>query len=67
MAGAYTTLKVSPEEHQALLALLRFLAGKIPEDQFRAVLKAQGRRIPDEMPLDKFLGPIADQLLGSFS
>lgn len=67
MAGAYTTLKVSPEEHQALVALLRFLAGKIPEDQFRAVLKAQGRNIPDDIPLDRFLGLVADQMLGPFS
>jgi hypothetical protein len=43
MAGAFTTVKVPPEDHQALQALLRYLAGKITEDQFRAILQAQGR------------------------
>ena len=65
MAGAFTTLKISPEEHQALLALLRYLGGKIPEDQFRAVLKAQGRKISDDIATDRVVPVIADQLIGA--
>ena len=66
MAGAYTTLRVIPEDHQALLALLRYLAGKVDEPTFRAVLASQGRKIPAEIAIDRVVGPIADQLLGAF-
>lgn len=70
MAGAYTTLKVPPEDHQALQALLRYLTGKggrggITTEQFRAVLQAQGRTI-SAVPDDDLVAAIADMLVRVF-
>ena len=65
MAGAFTTLKISPEDHQAILALLRYLAAKITDGQFRAILMAQGRKIPDDIATDRVVPVIADQLIGA--
>ncbi len=66
MAGAFTTIKVPPEDHQALQALLKYLTGKVTADQFRAVLQAQGRNIANT-PDDDLVAAIADLLVRVFS
>ena len=67
MAGAYTTLKLSPGDHQTLQVLLKFLAGKVSEGEFRAVLSSQGRftRIPGEVPMEKIVSLTAESLIGT--
>ncbi|KKM98470.1 hypothetical protein LCGC14_1157760 [marine sediment metagenome] len=70
MAGAFTTLKVPPEDHQALQALLKYLMGKggmggITMDQFRAVLQTQGRSVANT-PDEDLVAAMADMLVRVF-
>ncbi|KKN20124.1 hypothetical protein LCGC14_0938670 [marine sediment metagenome] len=65
MTGAYTTLKVAPADHQALLTLLGFLAGKVTEEQFRAVLQAQGRTTAGDG--QDIAAAMAEMLIRAFS
>lgn len=60
---ATTTLKLEASEHQALVALLHFLAHKISEDEFKAILTAQGRKVKG-IPSDRVVEVVADQLVG---
>lgn len=62
MAGAFTTLKLTTNDHQTLKVLLQYLGGKVSEEEFRAVLNSQGRRVPKEMTIDKVINILADQL-----
>ncbi len=68
MVGAFTTLKVAPSDHQALIALLKFLSRKITPEEFRSVLTAQGRSVgrKDTDP-SNVAQMIADYLIGPFS
>ena len=63
MAGAYTTLKLSPADHQAIRVLLGYLAGKVTEEGLRAVLITQGRRVPSEMPVENIVSFTAESLI----
>lgn len=65
MAGAFTTLKLSPEDHQALLSLLRYLGGKITGEQLRVVLASQGRKISPDIATEQVVSVMADQLIGA--
>ena len=68
MAGSFTTVKMNPEDHQALLALLRFLAGKITAPEFLAVLSAQGRPIRADTPgekVDEVVEMVAETLINA--
>ena len=67
MAGASVTLKMGPKEHQALQALLKFLARMVDETTFRAVLASQGGRILPEVPIDRVLRELADELISAVS
>ena len=66
---AQTTLKVSPVDHQALIALLQYLSGMVEEDQFRAVLATQGRHYASQttvLPSEKLVELTAEAILPKF-
>ena len=62
--AAYTTLKMVPADHQALQALLQFLAGRIDIAGFRVVLLSQGRRV-ENIPDDRLVADMAGLLLNA--
>lgn len=69
MQRAQTSIKVSPIDHQALIALLQMLSGKIDEDQFRAVLATQSRHYAIQTAVlrgDKLVELTAEALLPKF-
>ncbi|KKL83411.1 hypothetical protein LCGC14_1974950 [marine sediment metagenome] len=62
---AQVTVKVSPEQHETLTAVLRFLNKHQSEDAevlLRATLRSQGRKI-DKQDLDLVLAYIAEESL----
>ena len=60
MARAETTIKMSPEGHQALVAVLRHLAGKVDEETLVAVLRSQGRPVN---VADRMVAYVAESVL----
>ena len=62
--AAYTTLKMVPADHQALQALLQFMARRIDMAGFRAVLLAQGRKV-EKIPDDELVTDMAGLLINA--
>ena len=62
--AAYTTLKLVPADHQALQALLQFMARRIDMAGFRAVLLSQGRRV-ENIPDEDLVADMAGLLLNA--
>ena len=49
--SAQTLFKMSPADHQCLVALLRYLGGEGTEDELRAIVQASGRNLRNDIHL----------------
>lgn len=63
MEKASTTLKMTPSEHQRLVAQLQFRAKAITEEQFRAILVSSGWEMAVGWPIDRIDQTLAESLL----
>ena len=48
--AAVVTLKIDTQDHQALVALLKYQAGTITAEEFTTILKCQGRCVRPVTP-----------------
>jgi hypothetical protein len=60
---ASTTLKMTPEEHRELVALLQFQARTITEEQFRAILAINGRDIFKTVEVDQMVVAVSKSMV----
>ena len=60
---AQTTVKMSPEGHQALVALLKYLSGKTDGEMLKAVLQSQGRPSVPYNSIEKMVAFAAESVL----
>jgi len=65
---AFTTIKLVPDDHTAIKAILKYYGKTISKEDLAGILKAQGRSIPPatselfERSLSGICGFLADQV-----